>query len=247
MNKRAILTDRDKKLLCLLFENKVMARRQIVHEVFPGLDSGNVSHRLSRILNSGYARDYMDKRFSIRDTFYELSDQGNQFVRSIYPMEFTEKPTRSYTYGHDVGLVDLRQKIQNKKSLKKYVTENVLQFCLPISENELFKPFVDIMSDVVLQLEVNGKIKTGALEFEPSEKNHARYRDKVLSYYVKEKIGFVIYVCTNETTIKTIQSIENEIKPEGNTKLYFSLLKNVLSSTDKLTFLNRSKAILEIS
>lgn len=247
MNRNRILTDREKQVLCLLLENKVMTRKQIVAEVFPALDKGNVTHRLNRILTEGLVRDYMDRRFSKTDILYELTDDGLRLTKSIYSMEFDQSPARTYAITHDVGLVTLRNLFQKKSMVKEYIPENVLQ-CAPfVREDQQIKPFAEMMSDAVLKIKFPNFLKFAALEFEPTSKNLDRYRDKILNYYVKSRISLVLYVCDHEKTIEKIKSIESEIKPDGATKMYFALFENVLSSSDKLTFFGRNQAKIEIN
>jgi hypothetical protein len=76
LNRKVNLTEREKLVLCLLLENKVMTRRQIVKQVFPDLDSGNITHRLRRMLDLGLVKDYQDRRFDRDEILYELSGEG---------------------------------------------------------------------------------------------------------------------------------------------------------------------------
>lgn len=247
MYKNLQLTERERLVLSLLLENKVMTRKQIVDSVFPKLDSGNVTHRLTRLLELGYLADFQDRRFDRKAILYELTHEGVQLAKSFYEMEFDQQPSRSYAYKHDLGLVDLRKLFQSKFSVQRYIPENILQCCPSIKENDKFKSFSEMMSDAVIVVNLQDKFKIGALEYEPSVKKMERYRDKVLNYYVKSDISFIIYVCSNLSTMEVIQNIENEIKPNGATKMYFALYEDVLKSTDKLTFIGRNKSLLEIT
>jgi len=247
LNRKVNLTEREKLVLCLLLENKVMTRRQIINQVFPGLASGNVTNRLKRILDMGLLKDYQDRRFNRRDILYELSSEGVALAKSLHRFDFDQTPPRAYSYEHDVGLTELRQVLEVRKSVEKYIPENLLQCCPVVREQTQFRSFLDLMSDAVLTVKIQEKIKTGALEYEPTAKWIERYRDKVLNYYVKSDIGFVLYVCKNETTIQAIRTIENEIKPEGATKMYFSLLENVLSAKDKVTFVGRNQVTFDVN
>lgn len=247
MYKNLQLTERERLVLCLLLENKVMTRKQLVDSVFPKLDAGNVTHRLTRLLELGYIKDYQDRRFDRKAILYELSDEGILLAKSLYEMEFDQRPSRSYTYEHDVGLVNLRKLLQEKFSVQRYITENLLQCCPSVKENDKFKSFFEMMSDAVMVIKQQDKFKIGALEYEPSVKRIERYRDKVLNYYVKSDISFILYICSNLTAIETIQSVENDIKPNGATKMYFALYEEVLKSKDKLTFTNRNQSHFEIT
>jgi len=244
--KNLILTERERLVLCLLLENKVMTRKQIVNAVFPKLDTGNVTHRLTRLLDLGYLADFQDRRFDRKAILYELTHEGVLLAKSFYELEFDQTPSRSYAYEHDVGLVSLRELFQSKQSVQRYIPENILQCCPSARENDKFKSFSEMMSDAVVVIKIQDKFKIGALEFEPTVKKIERYRDKVLNYYVKSDISFILYVCSNKTAIDAIQSIENEIKPDGGTKMYFALYGNVLASKDKLTFVGRNKSLFEI-
>lgn len=224
-----------------------MTRNQIAKQVFPGLDKGNLSHRLNRILNLGFVKDYMDRRLNKNDILYELSSEGVAFTKSIHRFDFDQIPPRTYSREHDVGLTALRQVLETKKSVEQYIPENILQCSPEVREQPQFKSFLDLMSDAVLTLKIQDKIKIGALEYEPTAKWIERYRDKVLNYYVRSDIGFVLYVCKNEATIQAIRTIENEIKPNGATKVYFSLFENVLASKDKVIFEGRNQARIEIN
>ena len=143
MNKKLNLTEREKLVLCLLLENKVMTRTQIVKQVFHDLDTGNVTHRLRRILSLGFVKDYQDRRFNRRELLYELSSEGVALAKSLHRFDFDQTPARAYSYEHDVGLTDLRQVLEVRKSVEKYIPENLLQCCPVVREQTQFRSFLD--------------------------------------------------------------------------------------------------------
>lgn len=247
MYKDLILTEREKRILRLLLENKVMTRKHIAKQIFPNLDTGNITHRLYRILELGFVKDFQDRRFSKYDIIYELTGEGIAIAKSLHDLEFDRSPTRSYAKEHDLGLSEIRQLLQSKSTVANYFPENVLQCCPLIREQAIYKPFVDVMSDAILSIRISSQLKNGALEFEPTGKWIERYKEKLLNYYIKEEIDFVLYVCTSGKTIETIQSVENEIKPKGKTKIYFSLLENVLKQNQIVTFQGRNQSLFQIS
>ena len=246
MAKNPVLTDREKFLLSGLIENKVMTRNQIHRKIFPSVGKKSLSRYLKRLLNVGFISDKMQKRISKNDIFYELTDSGLECGMRVYDALFVQKPTHSYTFDHDSGLVDIRYRLENSKMLDAYYTENMLQCFSHLQIDERLKPFIDMKSDAAAFINMNGKLKSVAIEYEPTKKWIERYRDKILYYYVNASIDLVFYFCRDESTIKSIQQIEREIHPEGHSKMYFILFRDATALAELMTFKNRNQANLEI-
>jgi len=244
--KNPILTDRERFLLRGLIENKVMTRNQIHRQVFPSVGKKSLSRCLKRLLNIGFISDKMQKRISKNDIFYELTDSGLEYGMKIYDAEFVQKPTHSYTFEHDAGLVDIRYRIEKSIMLDVYYTENMLQCFSHLQSDERLKPFINMKSDAAAFINMNGKLKSVAIEYEPTKKWIDRYRDKILYYYVNASIDLVFYFCKDESTMKAIQQIEREIHPEGHSKMYFILFHDLRPLAKSMTFKNRNQVTLGI-
>lgn len=240
-------TPRQQKILQLLFENKVMAREHIARQIFPERVPSIASESLKRLQQEILIQKTFDSSLQRKNCFfYQIFEDGIEAVKKFYPHEIIGNPKRSYAVNHDLGLTDLREKIERKESVERYYTENVLNFSREICEEQKFKSYIDIQSDAVLTVKNPEETLTGALEFEPTAKNFDRYRSKIFDYYTKKEIRFVLYVYTNDSTMRVIRQVEDEIKPDGKTKLYFSSFENVMNSAQVLTFHGRNKSQFEI-
>tara|TARA_B110001454_G_scaffold219192_1_gene251126 strand:- start:12441 stop:13184 length:744 start_codon:yes stop_codon:yes gene_type:complete len=244
--KKQLFTVRERLLLERLVENKVMTRNQIHQAIFPSVGKKSLSHYLKRLLNVGFITDKMQKRISRSDIFYELTDSGLAYAMNTIEVEFIQKPTHSYTFEHDVGLVDIRNRFAKSLMLEEYFTENMLQCFGHLHSDVRLKPLIDMKSDAAAFLKVNEKLKTVAIEYEPTKKWIDRYRDKILYYYVNTGIDFVFYICRDESTVRAIQQIERELHPEGHSKMYFILFQDVRSLAESMTLVNRNQVKFEI-
>ena len=235
-----ILGERDFKLMCLLFENKIISRDQIHEQFFPDASKNTVNRRLRKIISID-----LIKRRSIavgrRVIYgYSLTQCGLAKIKSRMPYEVKSRATRSECPLHDIALNDIRMAFEAKASVQNYYTENVLQTCDEYRDNEKFLPFVELNSDAMAEVDSKAGMLNLAIEFDATHKSKRRYSQKVNDYYEKQEVDGVLYVCVNKYILHTLQRIDKEVseRHECDPKLYFALLKDVTGASGEITFTN---------
>lgn len=140
-----------------------------------------------------------------------------------------------------MDLVDIRKSFERFSVVNDYLTENLLQNCDEFDSDYKLRPFVNLRSDAVLNLQLKSGPSYLALEYEPSLKSKKRYFEKILSYYSESEIIGILYVSSDDGIIKAIQKAESEIchKYGGKFKIFYCRSENVLKDESQIHFENQ--------
>ena len=195
--------------------------------------------RLGKLVRGGYlTKQGVFSRKRIH-AVYGLTEKGMELVKQNYRFEITNAIYKSDSANHDVGLVDLREKIEKAKMLIGFFPENVLQACGNLVESEEFSHFSRLNSDAVLVLNTpTGKYKV-ALEFEASLKRNSRYAQKITDYYLAPEIASVFYVCSDNEIASAIRRIDYEVGEKFEPKVYICGQKIIQEGGFPIPFYNR--------
>ncbi len=236
------------KILHLLFENKVMSRSQLKHQVFPTV----VKSRVSKVIGGLQRKKWLDTR--LYDTeeknntlIYSLTDTSKAKVYETYPVKIDSEIRKSEAIAHDLALVDIRKSFESKDSVVRYIPENVLQCCENVRDSTFIKPFAEVRSDAVVGINTKTGIIYGALEYEPSQKASARYEKKLLEYYLRTDIRLVIYIHTNDWLIEQIRKAEENIGQTQESKVFFVRFEQMLVAERPVTFIGKSGNQFELA
>ncbi len=242
---RVVLGERDWRIMRLLFENKIVSREQIGNQFFPNVCKDTVNRRLRKIAGLGLIKKttvYVGRRAI---SGYSLTLRGLTKITPTLPYEVKTKATRSECPLHDIALNDIRKVFEAKDKVQSYYTENILQTRIYFKNNEWFKPFVELNSDAMT--EVDSKVGTLylAIEFDLTHKSHRSYRRKLYAYYRQQKIDEVLYICANRYILHTILKLDAEAaeRHHCHPRLYFALFDDVTGKHDELRFTNANKRI----
>ena len=107
--KNIVLCKRDWRIMCLLFESKVLSREQINNQFFPDVSKHTVNRRLRKIVDLGLIKR---KPIAVeRGVFYgySLAQQGLAKIKSTLPYEVKAVRVSSECPLHDIALNDIRQ------------------------------------------------------------------------------------------------------------------------------------------
>ena len=218
--KKIRITERDKKILHLLFENRMATNWEIRNRFFNEKSRINVAKRLKKLRDAELIG--MEKSVNLkRNTFYFIKPLG---LKNIYPfVNFSHGiKLKSPNLVHDLTLVKLRNIFNNSEIIHKYYTENMLMLDLDqreidniFSYDERFRP------DALFITRTNtGKIHN-AIEVELSAKSAERYANKIQRYYLNEEISFVLFISNSHSIIKKVIAEEKMLYPEDNPKFYY--------------------------
>ena len=164
-----------------------------------------------------------------------LDRYKKSYERSEYPL-------------HDTALNDIHQAFETKSVVQGYYPENVLQTRIDFKNNEWIKPFVELNSDAMI--EVDSKVGTLnlAIEFDATHKSHRSYRRKLNAYYVQDKIDAVLYVCASIYILHTLLKLDAEATERHvcQSKFYFALFNDVTEAKNEMTFKNTHGDIFRV-
>jgi hypothetical protein len=117
-----------------------------------------------------------------------------------------------------------------------YFTENMLQACAKLSENEETRPFVNHNTDAVIELKRQGRKFFVGLEYENSEKAQDRYVKKLLSYYTDTDTPIIFWICADTRIQAAVTMAERLVIGNMKPRCFYNLVTNVLESSLECTF-----------
>lgn len=239
-SKNVQITERDYKIMQFLFEHKVATRDQIGKYFFSGSSKQCVNSRLNKLLCCGLIQRVLIQSGAKITFGYSLEQKGLFTMKAKSPYDITGKSIKSECNLHDTTLVEIRRRITTISTVIDYYTENVLQTCNEFKEDEKLLPFIKLNSDAVISLETKIGIVHLAIEYDSSRKSKERYKKKIEEYYQQYKIQGILYICESKYILNCIHKVEPEIakRHQSDFKMYYSLLDNVLNSSDEIIFKN---------
>ena len=245
---KVILGERDFKLMCSLFENKVMSREQIGRQFFNGASKQAVSRRLRKLVDLG-----LITRTSVivghgAISGYSLTPHGLAKIKPMLAYEVRTGSRLSECPLHDIALNDIRKAFEAKPTVQRYYTENVLQTSTDLQRDVKFRPFIELNSDAMVEVDTKVGVLNLAIEFDTTCKSKIRYLHKLNAYYGKRGIDGVLYVCASEHILNTLLKIDKEVSDRRrcHPRMYLSLYENVIGNREELTFTNANRYIFRV-
>jgi hypothetical protein len=240
------ITDRDKEIFQFLFESKVAKVEQVYRELFPDVQMQIAKRRLQKLTSSCFLLKLGLTEGNRLKAIYSLAEkayQGHVFKKDINDRHIqllSEIPE------HDLALVDIRQALRKRMTVKNIYTENVLRSHYEYAESEEFRDLVELRSDAVIELLLQEHRFIVPLEYEATLKAEVRNHKKLLDYYMKHSGKAVLFICGSDTILKSLCETDQKVCQGFTPKMYFARLFDVLNSSEKLTFLssNREKRIV---
>ncbi|MGE4107379.1 MAG: hypothetical protein AB7F66_09210 [Bacteriovoracia bacterium] len=231
-------TERDQSLLHYLFLNKVATFQQIHRDLFKAVRSSVPSRHIAKLLRRELITKVLVKINGRYRIVYGLDDEAKEFISYFDSELLAVNQLKSGTIGHDVQLVDVRERLQRFPMVRSIYPENALQ-CLPdLRQDPIFIPFVKLRSDSVLELSTGGNPVFVALELELSKKTPKRYEQKISDYYKWKAISGVLFVSGNREIQRSVQQIEQSENSNEKLKIFYALLEDVLKDGNEITFSN---------
>ena len=243
-----VFCERDLQILCMIFESKIMSHKQIGNLFFPNVSTQTVSRRLQKIMNLGFIQKNPISVDNKIICAFSLTHCGLAKIKPILPYEVTTESKSSECPLHDIALNDVRQAFEAKDAVQNYYTENILQTCKEFKSDEQFRSFIYLNSDALAKVDSKVGILNLAIEFDRTHKSKDRYLKKVNSYYVMRGVDGVLYICASKHILNLLLKVDKEIAERHKRahKVFFALLEDVTSVTDKLIFTNAKKATFTV-
>ena len=240
-----VLCNRDMRIMRSLFEGKVMKREQIGNQFFPDVSKDTVNRRLRKISRLGLIKRKPieeEQRFFYG---YSLTQKGLAEIKPTLPYEVKAMRASSECPLHDIALNDIRQAFEAKPTVQRYYTENVMQSCDEYHSDRKFKPFIELNSDAMAEVNTRIGVLNLAIEFDATHKSRHRYRQKVNDYYVEHGVDGVLYICAHKYILRALLGVDKEVseRHQCDHKLYFALLDDVTGAVGEMAFTNARNGI----
>ncbi|MCT4642792.1 MAG: replication-relaxation family protein [Bacteriovoracaceae bacterium] len=248
MNKKIIITQRDRQVLRGLFEQKVMDQETVKQAFFKEKSISACVKRMQKLVRGGYVNKsgiHQDK--TKMKIIYSLSVLGLEVILSHFDLIKDKATFKSDSILHDLELSKLRYKIKKYQSVANYFSENAIKnFCYGVDDKK-FEPYRRLNSDAVLNIEDNDTSFFIAFEYERSIKSQERYIKKILDYYTENSVNAVFYVCQSQTILNLIKRVDGSLcKEYGESKIYTCLQEDFYKGIPKLAFRNSENYIYEL-
>lgn len=242
----AALTTRDFEILQFVFEHRAVSHQQIACSFFNGAHRSTAHDRLSKISKAGYLVKSSILHLGAQTIFYAITNKGVQCFSNLYKYEITSPAFKSDSVNHDLGLVEIRKRLEKTNMVVEYLSESVLQSCIGLAESEKFRAFSILNSDAALAIDTKKHQYQVALEYEISDKQESRYAKKLTDYYFAPSVAAVFYICGNARIENLIRKVDAEVGQKFEAKV-FACQENIFHrESESLPLHNRKNAIFHL-
>jgi hypothetical protein len=240
-----MVTLRDIEIMQFIFEHRAVSIKQLANKFFPKVSFQAAYMRLEKLVIS----KYLVKSFTIWNrtsaAFYGITEKGINTFCGSYKHQITKLDYKSDSINHDLGLVELRARLEKSKMVSGYYSECMLQNCSDLAGDDNFREFRLVNSDAALAIESSESKYHIALEYEISAKHLDDYINKLNDYYSSTKVALVLYICGNARIEKLIRTSDLEIGKKQS-KIFTCLEENFNKADGSLSFINRNNYIFKI-
>jgi hypothetical protein len=238
------ITERDKKIFRFLFDSKVATAKQIWRRFFLSKSIRSCEMRLSRLVESGWIKCSGHKSHKRLHSVYFLTARAYEDFVMIAGVNDRRRQLQSDSIDHDLTLADLRERFEKNSIVQRVLLENELQSSHEHSSFDELLHLIRIRSDAAVEILVNRQDRYWIpLEYESTLKSIERCKAKLREYYLGYSGAIVFFICKDETVLSRMKVIDRELSKDSRSKMYFALVKDVLSSESKLKFETASGAI----
>ena len=231
------ITKRDERLFKYLYENKLANQKQINRDLFKSIARTTVGRRINKLIRKKLlVMNFLEgingcyRTYSITEKAFKL------YLGGEFDDAYREQFQSNYPH-HDLDLVDIRSVLLKREDIKLYISENILQSGMELPEKDYFS-LIKHNPDAVLKVDVQGDIFTFFLEYESSMKSMLRYESFLRKYYFDKKVEAVFFIYKDKKIFDKILSLEKNIFSHRRPRLFYCSLDEILSTKDKITFVN---------
>jgi hypothetical protein len=233
-------------MLQFIFEQRVVSFKQLAKKFFPNAIYHAALKRLKKLALAKFIKKDVILWKSKRTVIYSITVNGIKSFCENYRYEVANFNCNSDSIRHDLGLVDIRERLEQASMVTGYYSESMLQKCPDLSESELFKEFSLANSDAALSIETPRSQFNVAVEYEISPKEEFRYVEKLRQYYKSPNVGLVLYICGNDKIENLIRKSDLVHSKKYPTKVCTCLEENLLKSDKVMSFTNYKNEIFKI-
>jgi len=246
MKKGIILTDRDKRIFCYLFEQKVAYFEEIRDRFFDNLHISTCFLRLQKLSNYEFIEKIAISQGGKLKTYFTLTKLGLKEVCDFYDINKSSIRLKTDSLEHDLKLSYLRNKLESCKKIKSYYSENYLHGCSLAEDYERLSPIRDINADAALH--INGKSGDFlvSFEYERTLKNPSRYNKKLTDYYFNNSITAVFYLCESEVIERSIRKADRIASKGFSPKVFTFTTEKMKKANGNFSFSNQNNKVFQL-
>ena len=169
---------------------------------------------------------------------YSIDHGAIGLLEGIQQDQLIRQTLQSASVEHDLHLVDLRKHIRSLPNVISCHSENQIQCLGEYGDTLRFAPFIRLRSDAVVEVSLKWGPTLIPLELELSQKNSARYAEKIAEYYKWQEIRGVLFICGSAAIEKMVSAQDLEQRGDRASKFFFAQMQNVLDANLEIAFTN---------
>jgi hypothetical protein len=128
----------------------------------------------------------------------------------------------------------------------RYYTENSIEANLVDFPSFPSQDLLEIHSDAGIIFRAGGKEWNVAIEYENGQQSTERYNSHLNAYYLKRNIHGVLYIAKEPGTRELVTRLDKPFCQDRSSKVFCSLLSDVLNPDRKLHFKNNSGNVFQL-
>ncbi|MFZ4402790.1 MAG: hypothetical protein ACOYOK_01700 [Pseudobdellovibrionaceae bacterium] len=236
------LQNRDIQILKFIFAFRVASYRQILARYFRDCHRTAAYRRIRDLRKENLLKLESTVVNDQSVDYFRITDQAWQLIKNSWPFDIDTPYFKSESPDHDLRLSEIFFRMENLKSFRSFMTENLLQSSSELKADIKFRDLAKLYADGALVLKgPDGQTYVYGIELELSKKARDRYSEKLKSYYKADGIDGVIYIASSQEISNALTKSDDTVCTQRDSILYLGSEDDVLKSDKKIYFKN-SKA-----
>ena len=170
--------------------------------------------------------------------YYFILPHGLSIIKEDFIFETSQPSLKSASVEHDLGLSEIRNKLESYEMVESYYSENYLQNCSLEDGLQKLLPLRELNSDGAIRIKTKVGAFWAAIEYERRKKPPEKYIEKFTDYYLKSEITAVFYICEGEEIVNLIARTDKEVGHDFGAKIYTTMKKDCDGKGKNLPFKN---------
>ena len=243
--KKVRITERDMEFFKYLYSFKIATLRQIKRDIFPHCSRESMSRRINRLVRENLITTTALGRMKTFKGYSITEKTFDRFLRYNFA-GITRRQFQSNYPLHDIGLLDIRYSFLQKKSVKEYIPENLLQSGADFLQESDGKHLIKHHPDGLVKVEVDKNLYTFCLEYDAHVKTKPRYGEFLNKYYLDKNVTAVFFIYKEVSLFQSLFSLEQKLFTRMTPRIYYCSLDDFMNMREETTFINRKKVKLKI-
>lgn len=230
-----LIREIDIKLFEYLYSYKVATADRIARDIFREISHQALYKRLNKFINLGFLEGRYVKELRGKLVYNITTKTFKEYISSG---EKVRVQLKSENIFHDLGLVDISQRLKTITGMTSFIPENLLRSNIEVANFAEFDLIRKLYPDALLRTRINGDNFTFAIEYERSMKFHRRYIPIFKKYYASSEIDAVLLIYSKRTIKEKIMEKERAFLENKNPKFFYISIDTFTNDSGKLIFTN---------